>query len=235
MTALRGGTAGPVRPDGELSRLATAVRTNGDESPDHFSGASAHRRPRTAPARARRSAVLALISDTDRPDIVLTRRNAHLHHHAGQVSLPGGRADPQDADIIATALREAHEEVGLPPAAVTIIGTLPATLVAVSSNSVTTVVGSWDGSAPLGIVDPGEVAGISRVAMSDLADPANRAQALHPSGFRGPAFLLPDLFVWGFTAQLLDEILDRGGWARPWNRQRVVEIPVEYLGRNLDS
>ncbi|MCI1749330.1 MAG: CoA pyrophosphatase [Acidipropionibacterium sp.] len=179
--------------------------------------------------------MLALISDTDSPDIVLTRRNAHLRHHAGQVSLPGGRAEPQDADIVATALREAHEEVGLPPAVVRVIGTLPATLVAVSSSSVTTVVASWDGVTPLGVVDPGEVAGVRRVAMSDLADPANRAQARHPSGFRGPAFLLEDLFVWGFTAQLLSEILDRGGWSQPWDRRRVVEIPTDYLGRTLTS
>lgn len=233
-------TAGPhegigtheVRPGGHLGRLERAVRADPRAGRD---GRFGNGSDGVIPDGIRRSGVLALISDTDSPDIVLTRRNAHLRHHAGQVSLPGGRAEPQDADIVATALREAHEEVGLPPAVVRVIGTLPATLVAVSSSSVTTVVASWDGVTPLGVVDPGEVAGVRRVAMSDLADPANRAQARHPSGFRGPAFLLEDLFVWGFTAQLLSEILDRGGWSQPWDRRRVVEIPTDYLGRTLTS
>lgn len=230
---------GVLRPGSHLDRLARAVQTAG--SARNATGGAAGgadvlvRRSPVPGGQIRHSAVLALISDTDRPDIVLTRRNPHLHHHAGQVSLPGGRAEPQDADLVATALREAHEEVGVPASAVRVIGALPATLVAVSSSDVTTVVASWDGSAPLGIVDPGEVAGIRRVPMTELADPQNRVRARHPSGFRGPAFVLPDLFVWGFTAQLLDEILERGGWARAWDPRRLVDIPADYLGRGLNS
>ena len=226
-----GSVAGRHRGGGQLAQLERSVRAGG-RSPARAAVTRAALPPTTS---VRRSAVLALGSDTATPDIVLTRRNAHLNHHAGQVSLPGGRADPQDADIVATALREAQEEVGLQPSAANVIGTLPATLIAVSSSNVTTVVASWDGAAPLGIVDPGEVAAIRRVAMSELADPAHRARAHHPSGFRGPAFLLEDLFVWGFTAQLLDEILDAGGWSQPWDRHRVVDIPTEYLGRSLNS
>lgn len=185
---------------------------------------------RRMPGAGRPSAVLALVSDTARPDIVLTRRNATLRHHAGQVSLPGGRAEVQDASLIETALREAHEEIGLATGQVHVIGTMPTAHVAVSASEVTTVVASWDGDGTVGVVSPDEVASVRRIAMAELADPANRASARHPSGFTGPAFLIPDLFIWGFTAQLLDRLLDWGGWTRPWRRGRTVPIPADYMG-----
>lgn len=189
---------------------------------------------RRVPGRGRPSAVLALVSDTARPDIVLTRRNAALRHHGGQVSLPGGRAETRDSSFVETALREAHEEIGLVAGQVHVIGTMPTAHVAVGAAEVTTVVASWHGDGRVGIVSPAEVASVRRIAMADLADPANRASARHPSGFTGPAFLIPDLFIWGFTAQLLDRLLEWGGWARPWNRSRTVPIPVDYMGRRTD-
>ncbi|AXE37778.1 putative Nudix hydrolase NudL [Acidipropionibacterium virtanenii] len=206
---------------GSLRTLVRSIRTTG-----HDAGPIQGRRA----GGGRPSAVLALISDSTRPDIVLTRRNATLRYHAGQVSLPGGRAETGDTTLVETALREAHEEVGVDVGGVRVVGTMPTSHIAVSSADVTTVVASWDGSGPLGVVDPAEVASVRRVPMVDLADPANRARARHPSGFTGPAFLIPDLFVWGFTAQLLDRLLVRGGWSRQWNRSRTVEIPDDYLG-----
>ena len=71
---------------------------------------------------------------------------------------------------------------------------------------------------------------VQRVRLADLANPAARATTRHPSGYRGPAFVLPDIFVWGFTAHVLNALLDRGGWSRPWDRERMVEIPEGYLG-----
>lgn len=86
------------------------------------------------------------------------------------------------------------------------------------------------GAGTVGVVDPAEVALVQRVRLADLANPSARATTRHPSGYRGPAFVLPDLFVWGFTAHVLDALLDYGGWSRSWDRERMVEIPEEYLG-----
>lgn len=202
----------------QLERLVSSLST---DDPDFSVG----RRP----GGGRSSAVLALLSE-DRTDVVLTRRPTSLRHHAGQVALPGGRAEKGDEDAVATALREAEEEVGLDRGLVTVRGCLPVAHVAASRSDVTTVVATWHGDGPVGVVDPGEVALVQRVRMSDLANPAARATTRHPSGYRGPAFLLPDLFVWGFTAHVLDALLTRGGWARPWDRDRMVEIPEDYLG-----
>lgn len=120
--------------------------------------------------------------------------------------------------------------MGLDGRLVTVKGVLPAAHVAASSSDVTTVVATWSGAGTVGIVDPAEVAMVHRVRLADLANPAARATTRHPSGHRGPAFILPDLFVWGFTAHVLDALLDRGGWSRPWDRERMVKIPEGYLG-----
>lgn len=123
----------------------------------------------------RRAAVLIPIVPPASPEgefrIMLTLRTPHLRAHAGQISLPGGRADDSDADIIHTALREAEEETHLAPEAVRVIGTLPALLMP-SAYHVTPVVGLVD---PLAQVKPApdEVAEIFYVPASVLLDPDN--------------------------------------------------------------
>ncbi|MGK2309963.1 NUDIX hydrolase [Cutibacterium sp. V947] len=204
-----------------MSHLSTLIASLGRDDPSFSVG----RRP----GGGRSSAVLALVSETDN-DIILTRRPLSLRHHAGQVALPGGCAEEGDDTIVDTALREAREEVGLDRGLVTVRGVLPAAHVAASQSDVTTVVATWCGEGDVGVVDPAEVALVQRVRLADLANPAARATTCHPSGYRGPAFVLPDLFIWGFTAHVLDTLLDRGGWSRPWDRERVVEIPESYLG-----
>jgi hypothetical protein len=64
------------------------------------------------------------------------------------------------------------------------------------------------------------------VPLADLADPANRFRVAHPSGFVGPAFGVADMVVWGFTAGLLDAILEAAGLARPWNTADVRPLPL---------
>jgi len=203
-----------------MSALAERVNGLGEE---HMS--------RWAPPEAggRASAVLILIADTGgEPDVLLIEKAAMLRKHAGQPAFPGGAAEPGDADLSATALREAAEEVGLDPAGVSVVASLPVLYLAPSGYVVTPVLAYWHTPGPVGVNDPGEIASVTRVPIADLADPVNRFQVSHPSGYTGPAFGVAGMVVWGFTAGLLSMLLDLGGWARPWDRSDVrdLEIPA---------
>jgi hypothetical protein len=87
------------------------------------------------------------------------------------------------------------------------------------------VVACWDDPRDVLVGDPYEVARVARVPLADLVDPANRFRIRHPSGFVGPAFGVADMVVWGFTAALLDAILEAAGLARPWNERDVRPLP----------
>ena len=174
--------------------------------------AAADRTP--IPEEARQSAVLLLL-DAE-PQLLLIERAANLRHHAGQPAFPGGAVDPGDGGPVGAALREAAEEVGVDPAGVQVIGTLPALYIRVSGFAVTPVLAWWRTPAPIRVVDTGEVARAVQVPVADLADPANRVRVQHPSGRTGPGFRVAGMLVWGFTAALIDQLLVLGGWARPW-------------------
>lgn len=139
--------------------------------------------------------------------IMLTLRTKHLRSHAGQVSLPGGSAEAQDADIIGTALREAEEETCLPSRAVQVMGTLPA-LIMPSAFHVTPVVGLVDAGVQLQAC-PIEVAEIFYVPTAFLLNPKNyriasmefqnrerRFMETHFDGYR----------IWGATAAILHHL-----------------------------
>lgn len=185
-----------------------------------------HRRPGVG---GRRAGVLALFSDLAEPDLVVIERASGLRKHAGQMAFPGGGMDPGDADEVAAALRETHEEIGLAPDQVRVLGQLPGANVPVSQFDVVPVVGSWSGEAPISAVDPGEVADVHRLLVSDLADPSHRVSYLHPRGLSGPAFVFGDVFIWGFTGHLVDCLLDLGGWAQPWDASHRVPVPARFL------
>jgi len=178
----------------------------------------------------RQSAVLILFGEGEHgPDLLLIERSAALRSHAGQPSFPGGALDPEDGDPegqgpLRAALREAEEETGLDPSGVRLFGVLPRLYIPVSGFVVTPVLGWWREPSPVGVVDPAETARVFRVPVTDLTDPANRAMLVHPSGFRGPAFLVNDALVWGFTAGLIDRLLHHGGWELPWDRGRTVPL-----------
>lgn len=90
-----------------------------------LAGVLARRTHRPLEGPAHRAAVLLVLYDLDRaPHLLLTKRTSTLAHHPGQVSLPGGRVEPGDADLAATAVRETHEEVGIPPDALRLLGRL---------------------------------------------------------------------------------------------------------------
>ena len=176
----------------------------------------------------RHSAVLMLFASpagAAEADVVLLERAATLRSHAGQVAFPGGATDPEDATATATALREANEEVGLDVDTVDVLAELPALFLPPSGFIVTPVLGHWRAPHPVGVVDVGEVAGVQRIPIAALVDPANRFTVAHPSGFLGPGFEVDGMFVWGFTAGLLDKLLRLGGWERPWDRTRERPLP----------
>ncbi|MGL5857982.1 MAG: NUDIX hydrolase [Angustibacter sp.] len=159
--------------------------------------------------------------------MLLTERAASLRSHPGQVSFPGGTVDPQDDGPVGAALREAAEETGLNPAGVEVVGLLPELYLHASDHRVTPVLAWWRAPSPVTAVDPAEVARVELVPVAELIDPGNRFSAVHPRGYRGPAFAVRGLAIWGFTAELLSRVLELSDLALPWDRSRV--IPVARL------
>jgi 8-oxo-dGTP pyrophosphatase MutT (NUDIX family) len=177
----------------------------------------------------RHSAVLMLFGSetglaTD-AEVLLLLRAASMRNHAGQVAFPGGATDRTDASATATALREAVEEVGLRPDTVDPLLELPAIFLPPSGFVVTPVLGHWREPHQVGVVDEQEVAAVRRVALTGLVAPANRFTVRHPSGFSGPGFAVDDLFIWGFTAGLLDRMIRWAGWEQPWDASISRPIP----------
>ena len=178
------------------------------------------------PDAARRSAVLVLFGPgpDGEVDVVLTERAHTLRSHPGQVSFPGGGEDPGDAGPVEAALREAEEEVGVDPAAVEVLTVLPALYLAPSGNSVTPVIGWWTRPGEVRAVDRAEVERAARVPVAALLDPRHRFTAVF-GPYRAPGFDVDGLFVWGFTAMLLDAVFELAGVTQPWDETRERDLP----------
>lgn len=164
----------------------------------------------TGPRRP--AAVLMAVRDVPEPRVVFTLRRDGLAHHSGQVSFPGGGAEPRDASVIATALRESHEEVALDPARVQPLGYLDC-LETVSGFCVTPVVALLAGDARLH-AQPDEVAKVFEVPLAFLLDPANlRQREFRLHGFRRMVYEYADVEprIWGATALMLVNLLRRMG------------------------
>ncbi|WP_432571223.1 NUDIX hydrolase [Kineococcus sp. SYSU DK005] len=170
------------------------------------------REDRRGAGTARPAAVLVLFADGPAgPEVLLTERAGTLRQHSGQVAFPGGRSEPADPSPAATALREAAEETGLDPAGVRVLGELPQLLLAHSRHAVTPVVAHWREPGPVGVHDAAEVARVERVPLAELLAPAAVRRLRGPGGYRGPAFAVRGLLVWGFTAEVLVRVLALGG------------------------
>lgn len=180
----------------------------------------------------RESAVLLLFGPDPhgRDSILLIERARDMRSHPGHVAFPGGSVDPGDDGAVATAMREAAEEVSLDPVGVRVLGTLPPVFFQVSSFLVTPVIAWWQHPTPVSPGDPAEVAQVILAPMEFLADPANRHTVHHPSGFLGPAWNIDDdVLLWGFTGGIVSTVLDLAGLARPWDTARTEPLPERLV------
>jgi 8-oxo-dGTP pyrophosphatase MutT (NUDIX family) len=147
--------------------------------------------------------LILLVQRGDELNIVLTQRTAHLHDHAGQISFPGGRYEPEDTDIVATALRESFEEIGTESKQIQVIGSLP-NYVTVTAYEITPVVAT---SPPqVFTCDPFEVADAFEVPLAHVLDDANwRRDSFLREGQRREYWAVPykERYIWGATAGML--------------------------------
>ena len=183
-----------------------------------------------AAGTGRPSAVLILVGENaGEPDLLIVQRSPWLRQHAGQPAFPGGAIEAADNGPVDAALREAAEEAGVDPAGVEVLAVLPELHISRSGFTVTPVLAWWRRPVPVVPSADGEVTAAVRVRFADLADPANRIRVRHPMGASGPAFRLPGLFIWGFTAALVDQLLSLGGFERPWDSGQIEDLPPDVL------
>jgi 8-oxo-dGTP pyrophosphatase MutT (NUDIX family) len=195
----------PVLTRAEIRTRLAAVRTpraRGDGPLD-----SAGARPIAAAVPA--AVLIPLIEHDTGFTILFTQRTAELKSHAGQISFPGGRCEPGDADVVAAALRETHEEIGLTPDKVEVLGRL-VPYNTITGFQVTPIVGAI--RPPLEVrPDPTEVAEIFEVPLAFFLDPVNHQR--HSREFAGAqrhyhAMPYGERYIWGATAGMLLNLYD---------------------------
>lgn len=164
--------------------------------------------PRFVQRQPAPAAVLVPLVARAEPTLLLTQRTSHLANHSGQIAFPGGKVDKSDAGVVEAALREAEEEVGLAPAYVHVLGTLP--VYTTGTAFVITPVVAWVEPGFVLQPNPGEVADVFEVPLAFLLNPAHhRRHAFDADGLRREWFSMPyqdgavERFIWGATAGML--------------------------------
>ena len=160
------------------------------------------------------AAVLIAITDRPDPGVILTQRPKTMRHHAGQIAFPGGRVDPEDVDLVHTALREAEEEIAMPRDAVTVIGTIDRYRT-ITGYHVTPVVGVVHPDLPLR-ANAAEVSDWFEVPLSFLLEPGNHIeQAVEWQGRERHYYEITyeGRRIWGATAAMIVNLGRRIIWA----------------------
>ena len=155
--------------------------------------------------------LLALYGWPAKPGLIFTERRADLRRHAGEISFPGGRQDPDDADLAATALREAEEEIALDPAAVALAGALTPVSTFVSGYRVHPFVGTVADPLELGLEpNPSEVETVLTFSLERLREGyAMRRLVRRGVAIHTPTYEVDGALIWGATARILAELLQR--------------------------
>jgi 8-oxo-dGTP pyrophosphatase MutT (NUDIX family) len=159
------------------------------------------------------AAVLIAITDRAEPGVILTQRPETMRRHAGQAAFPGGRVDASDADVIAAALREAEEEIGLPRHIPHVIGTVDLYRT-ITRYTITPVLAVIPPDLPL-VANPQEVSHIFEVPLDFLLDPANHVpKALDWNGHERHFIEMhwQGQRIWGATAAMIVNLSRRLAW-----------------------
>jgi len=145
----------------------------------------------------------------EQPRAVFTRRRADLRRHAGEISFPGGRRDPEDRDLRHTALREAEEEIGLAPDAVELVGELTPTSTFVTGYLIHPFVGLVPGGQRWRL-SPLEVDEVLELPLASLQTGRTRTRMERRGiSFETDAYIVGEHLIWGATARILDDLLER--------------------------
>ncbi|HVW47177.1 MAG TPA: CoA pyrophosphatase [Solirubrobacterales bacterium] len=157
--------------------------------------------------------LLPLYGWPDEPGLIFTERRADLRRHAGEVSFPGGRHDEGDADLEATALREAAEEIALDPARVAIVGALPPVSTFVTGYRIQPFVGLVDRPAALALVpNPTEVETVLTLSLDRLREGYEMRRLVRRGvPIHTPTYEVDGQLIWGATARILGDFLKRLG------------------------
>lgn len=177
--------------------------------PDSSDSAGLDRPEASEPVPAAVLVPLFLAADTREPHVVLTRRRADLRRHAGEISFPGGRQDAEDADLTATALREAEEEIGLERSQVSLLGELPPT----STLATNYVIHPFVATVPAGVawrLSAREVDAVLELPLDALRAGRTRTR-MERRGitFETDTYVVGEHLIWGATARILEQLLER--------------------------
>jgi 8-oxo-dGTP pyrophosphatase MutT (NUDIX family) len=200
--------ARPEADDPVATRLRAALACPAAPSSDH--DLNPGQASRTARALRPAAVLIGVVGPADAPQIVLTKRSSRLRHHPGQIAFPGGKQDAGDTGAAGTALREAHEEVGLDPAQVRVLGALPPheTVTGFAVVPVLArITGDFDATP-----EAGEVAEVFRVPLAHICDLARyRIEGRRWRGQRREFFVVPfgPYYIWGATARILRGLADQ--------------------------
>jgi 8-oxo-dGTP pyrophosphatase MutT (NUDIX family) len=152
--------------------------------------------------------LVPLFFDVDgQPHAVFTRRRTDLRRHAGEISFPGGRRDPEDRDLRETALREAEEEIGLPRGEVTVLGELAPTSTFVTGYLIHPFVGAIP-AARSWRLSPAEVDAVLELPLQALRDGHTRTRMERRGiSFETDAYIVGESVIWGATARIVENLL----------------------------